>query len=86
MKILCSECFKNLGVASRAEIYNFIKSSLKASVSEVTRYVKLRQPTVSYHLKEMTESGLLCRQKNGRQVVYSINTICPHSKTKCIVA
>lgn len=40
-------------------------------VSELMDHVALAQPTLSFHLKELTAAGLLRRQKQGRQVFYA---------------
>ncbi|QPK83414.1 winged helix-turn-helix transcriptional regulator [Corynebacterium qintianiae] len=42
------------------------------SVSELTELVRLSQPTVSYHLKKLTEAGLLQKHRAGRTVTHSI--------------
>lgn len=88
MKNLCSECFRNLGVESRLRIFNYLskKENAKANVTEITQHIGLKQPTVSYHLKEMQESGLLKRITEGKEVYYSINHNCPHDGIKCIVS
>lgn len=40
-------------------------------VSELLDHVELAQPTLSFHLKELTAAGLLARSKQGRQVYYA---------------
>lgn len=44
----------------------------RARVGELTRALELRQPTVSHHLKVMTEAGIVHRDPVGREVWYSI--------------
>jgi DNA-binding transcriptional ArsR family regulator len=39
--------------------------------------MKLRQPTVSYHLAEMKKEGLLASRKEGREVHYRVKMLCP---------
>ncbi len=85
MKSLCSECFKALGVESRAKIYEFINQNSTKNVKQITEFLGLRQPTISYHLKEMVSAGLLSREANGKEVYYTVNTICPHDGEKCII-
>ena len=41
-------------------------------MSELTEPLGLSQPTISHHLKIMTEDGLLDREQRGRNVWYSI--------------
>lgn len=40
-------------------------------VSELLDHVDLAQPTLSFHLKELSAAGLLARSKRGRQVFYA---------------
>ena len=86
MQIECANCFKNLGVKSRVEIYEFLREKGPKNVSEITSFINLTQPTVSYHLKEMVGSGLVNRKQNGREVIYSVNPSCPHSSRTCVVS
>lgn len=44
----------------------------QVSVNELTEILGLGQPTVSHHLKKMTEAGLLDREKSGRTVIHRI--------------
>lgn len=67
------------------EIYKFIRDHKKATVTAVTDFVKLTQPTISYHLKEMKGNGLLKSQKVHKEVYYEINPMCPHYKVECIL-
>ena len=45
----------------------------RRAVTELAGELGLRQPTVSHHLRLMTEEGLLERAQEGRQVWYSIS-------------
>lgn len=42
------------------------------SVGELTEMVGLSQPTISHHLKMMTEAGLLDRHRDGRTVIHQV--------------
>lgn len=42
------------------------------SVNDITESVGLSQPTVSHHLRKLTEAGLLERTQQGRSVIHSI--------------
>jgi ArsR family transcriptional regulator len=44
----------------------------EAIVGELADRLGLRQPTVSHHLRIMTDDGLLTREQRGRNVWYSI--------------
>lgn len=85
MKDLCLGCFKNLSTDSRFKIYEYVKNNKTACVTDITKFTNLKQPTVSYHLKEMENSGLLNRQIEGKKVYVSINKNCPFDGSKCIV-
>ena len=43
-------------------------------VCDLTAPLGLSQPTVSHHLKVLSEAGILDRDKRGRWVYYRINT------------
>jgi ArsR family transcriptional regulator len=45
----------------------------EACVCDLTECLGLRQPTVSHHLKIMTEAGLLDRERRGTWAWYSVN-------------
>ncbi len=45
-------------------------------MGEITQKLKLRQPTVSYHLKKMKKEGLVSSRKKGREVYYRVKLIC----------
>jgi len=85
MKSNCLTCFKNLSVESRVRIFEYLTGSGEKSVNDITRFINLKQPTISYHLKEMVESGLLKKRLDGRGVYYSVGEKCPHDGQRCIV-
>ncbi|MFE5958026.1 MULTISPECIES: ArsR/SmtB family transcription factor [Streptomyces] len=45
----------------------------EACVCDLTDCLGLRQPTVSHHLKKLTEAGLLDRERRGTWAWYSVN-------------
>ena len=67
------------------KIYEFLEGTKKASVTEVVSVVGLTQPTVSYHLKEMEDYGLLKSVKAGKEVFYSLSHVCPVDNGKCVL-
>ncbi|HOF50139.1 MAG TPA: metalloregulator ArsR/SmtB family transcription factor [Candidatus Colwellbacteria bacterium] len=73
----CVKCFGSLGIDSRMKIYKFLKENGKSTVSSIVDILELTQPTVSYHLKEMKDAGLLNSSKSGKEVFYSVNQKCP---------
>lgn len=42
------------------------------SVNELTAMLGLSQPTISHHLKKLTEAGLLERNREGRTVIHQV--------------
>ena len=67
------------------KIYDFLTKHQRASVSVIVPEIKVTQPTVSYHLKEMEKSGLLSSQKIGKEVYYMISHICPYDNARCVL-
>nr|WP_300403059.1 metalloregulator ArsR/SmtB family transcription factor [uncultured Rhodococcus sp.] len=59
---------------TRLQILSLIHTSAnqRARVTELTVALGLRQPTVSHHLKVMTEAGVVAREPIGREVWYHI--------------
>ena len=82
---ICTECFKSLGTGSRMKIYTYLHSNGPDIVNNVVKVVGLRQPTVSYHLKDMEKKGLLNGKKSGKEVYYSINEYCKNYDDKCVL-
>ena len=80
----CQGCFGSLGIDSRYKIYEFLKKGAKA-VSEIANFVGLKQPTVTYHLKQMELTGLLKSRKEGHFVYYEISEVCPQTLRSCIL-
>jgi DNA-binding transcriptional ArsR family regulator len=62
---------------SRRKIFEFLYLEGDKTVGEITKKLKLKQPTVSYHLKMMEKEGLLKAKKKGREVYYQIKLTCP---------
>jgi len=80
----CATFFKSLGVPSRMEIFRFLQDRGEATVSEIVEHVGLTQPTVSYHLGEMRSESILKFRKDGKEVFYSIDKVCPHNQEECV--
>lgn len=63
----------------------FLAQKGSKNVSEITNFIGLKQPTVSYHLTEMLKSGLLSKKTKGKEVFYSIGNNCPHDNEVCCI-
>lgn len=79
-------CFSTLGVGSRMRIFEYLRKTGKATVGEIVDVVKLTQPTISYHLKEMKVAGLLESDKAGKEVRYHIRRKCPSRNEDCVLS
>ena len=66
--------FKALGDPARVKIVNVLaRSGEPVCACEFEPTLALSQPTVSHHLKRLTEAGLLEREQRGRWAYYSLS-------------
>ena len=77
MSICCPFALPQMADPSRRKIFEFLYLKGDKTVGEITKKLKLKQPTVSYHLKMMEKEGLLKAKKKGREVFYQIKLTCP---------
>lgn len=82
----CHQCIHHFGVDSRLKIFEFLQKEGPQSVSTIVAHLALRQPTVSYHLQKMNQSGLLQAQKVGKKTLYNINQNCPRRHQPCALS
>lgn len=66
--------FKALADPARLRLLSLIASrdGGEACVCDLTEPVELSQPTVSHHLKILTDAGLLTRDKRGKWAYYAV--------------
>ena len=66
--------FKALGDPTRVRLVSLIAAHAngEACVCDLTDPVGLSQPTVSHHLKQLVDAGLLTRDQRGRWSYYRI--------------
>ena len=73
-KELCPDCFKVVGERSR---YNLVctlgKIENGMTVTQLTDTTKLKQPTVTHHLKTLESVGAVSSESAGRERVYKLN-------------
>lgn len=68
-----AELFRALGDPARVQIVNLIARERGAlSPAELQEPLGLSQPTVSHHLKKLTEAGLLEREPRGKRAYFSL--------------
>ena len=66
--------FKALGDPARVRIVNLLASSGgSVCACEFEPALGLSQPTVSHHLKKLTDAGLIEREQRGKWAYFSIN-------------
>lgn len=66
---------KAIADPTRIQLISYINASnnAEACVCNLTEPLALSQPTVSHHLKVLTDAGLIGREKRGTWVWYSVN-------------
>ena len=70
---MTARLFKALGDPARVRIVNLLATSGEpVCVCELTEPLGLSQPTVSHHLKKLTDAGLLAREQRGVWAHYTI--------------
>jgi ArsR family transcriptional regulator, arsenate/arsenite/antimonite-responsive transcriptional repressor len=72
--------FRVLGDRHRLKILNILlrAGGEAVCVCEFTDQLGLAQPTVSYHLKQLTEAGLLSREKRGTFAYFRVQPDAMH--------
>ncbi|HEY0652837.1 MAG TPA: metalloregulator ArsR/SmtB family transcription factor [Chryseosolibacter sp.] len=66
---------KALGDRHRLNILNYItRKGGCAQCSDLHEIIDLSQPSVSHHIKILTEAGLIEAEKSGRNFSYTLNT------------
>jgi len=64
--------FKALGDNTRIEIIQLLAQG-ELCANEIHEHFEFSQPTLSYHMKMLTESGLVRARRDGAWVRYSLN-------------
>ena len=68
-----AELFRALGDPARVRIVNVLATTAEpVCVCELVEPLGLTQPTVSHHLKKLTDVGVLDRRERGRWAFYSL--------------
>ena len=65
-------CFKALGDETRVEIVEMLKNG-KLCACKILERFDITQPTLSYHMKILTESGVVSCEKKGVWNNYTLN-------------
>lgn len=66
--------FKALGDPTRVRLLSLIAASQggEACICDMTDVVGLAQPTVSHHMRQLVEAGIVTRQQRGKWAYYAI--------------
>jgi ArsR family transcriptional regulator len=68
-----AELFKALGDPARVKIVNLVATASEpVCACEFNDSLGLAQPTVSHHLKKLTDAGLLEREQRGKWAYFSL--------------
>lgn len=67
---------KAIADPTRIQLISYINASNneEACACNLTEPLGLSQPTISHHLKVLTEAGLIDREKRGTWVWYTVNS------------
>lgn len=66
--------FKALGDPTRVRLLSLIAAqpANEACICDLTEPVGLSQPTVSHHMKQLVEAGLVTREQRGKWAFYQV--------------
>ncbi len=71
---LCPDCFKVVGERSRYKLVCLLgKKSEGMTVGALTQCLKLKQPTVTHHLKVLRSVDAVASEPSGRERIYQLN-------------
>ena len=65
--------FKALGHPARVAILEYLLQNGPSIGSDLVKMLDLAQPTVSRHLNEMVNNGIIDSRSSGNAVTYSVN-------------
>lgn len=66
--------FKALGDPTRVRLLSLIAAAEngEACICDLTEPVGLSQPTVSHHMRQLVDAGLVAREQRGRWAYYAV--------------
>jgi len=62
----------SLAHSSRLEVFRLLVSQGRLCAGELAERMELPKPTLSFHLKELTRSGLIDAEREGRAIYYGV--------------
>ncbi len=69
-----ADVLKALADPTRLQLVSLIAASGEACTCDLPAAVGKSQPTVSHHLKQLVEAGILTREQRGKWAWFQINT------------
>ncbi|MDO8560581.1 MAG: metalloregulator ArsR/SmtB family transcription factor [bacterium] len=80
MKPKCLKCLKSIAVPARFQIFNHLMKTgnKNSSVSSLVKLTGLRQPTVTFHLNQLQNAGLITKNRVGKNVFCRLSAHCAH--------
>jgi ArsR family transcriptional regulator len=78
--------FKALGDPTRVRLLSLIAAATEgeACICDLTGPVALSQPTVSHHMKQLVDAGLVSREQRGKWAYYRIAADAMRSAARAI--
>lgn len=71
---LCPDCFKVVGSKSRYSLVCTLGKNQKGlTVGELTKTLKLTQPTITHHLNTLRSVDAVSYEDRGRERIYRLN-------------
>lgn len=71
---LCPDCYKVVGDKNRYKLVCMLgKNEEGMSVTDMTKHLKLKQPTVTHHLQVLRSVDAVESAKSGRENIYQLN-------------
>ena len=66
------DAFKALADPSRRHILELLAQG-DLTAGEIAAHFSMSKPSVSHHLSILKSAGLICDQRSGQNIVYSVN-------------
>ncbi len=66
------QLFKALADRHRVKILNLLQAAEEVCVCDFLPSLGLSQPTVSYHLRQLTDAGVITREQRGSYAYYRL--------------
>ncbi len=67
------EVFKALSDGTRREILRLLQSG-DLSAGDIANHFAISKPSISHHLSVLKHADLVFAERNGQEIIYSLNT------------